>query len=227
MNYVILSFFFFLPFIGQAKPLALRNRNENNTQIISIKKMHQLAPKVPITTLVLASNAYIKAKQLGAVKKPILTVIDYTQPSSEKRLWVFDVNKRLLLFNTFVAHGQKSGGLYATHFSNTPQSKESSIGTYVTQNTYQGGKGYSLNLKGLETLSNSNAFNRRIVMHGAWYVTDEFVRSHGRAGRSWGCPAISPQLAKPIINTIKNGSVIFGYYPDKNYLDRSNFTHVA
>ncbi|MDG2403109.1 MAG: murein L,D-transpeptidase catalytic domain family protein, partial [Amylibacter sp.] len=130
-----------------------------------------------------------------------------------------------VLYNTYVAHGKNSGDLYATHFSNTPESRESSLGAYVTQNSYIGGKGLALNLKGLESGYNNNAFSRRVVIHGAWYVQPEFIQSHGRAGRSWGCPAVSTTIAKPIINTIKDGSMVFAYYPDKNYINHSHYAH--
>jgi hypothetical protein len=196
---------------------------DSNTEIADIKTLHQVAPSLKVTALNLAVSAYNHAYQLGTVKKPILTVIDYSLPSSKKRMWVFDVVHDKLLYKTYVAHGKNSGNLYAKNFSNIHQSKASSLGTYVTQNTYYGGKGFSLNLKGLEKNYNSNAFSRRVVVHGAWYVNPQFIQSHGRAGRSWGCPAVSPQLAKPLINTIKDGSILFAYYPDKNYITNSDF----
>jgi hypothetical protein len=102
-------------------------------------------------------------------------------------------------------------------------SKETSLGTYVTRDTYIGSKGYSLNLQGLEKGFNDNAYQRRVVIHGASYVEPEFIKQTGRAGRSWGCPSIAQTIAKPIINAIKGGSVVFAYYPDKNYLSHSNY----
>lgn len=188
-----------------------------------VEHLSQKAPTLDKKVLKFALRAYQKAKASGEVKKPILTVIDYSKPSKSQRLWVFDLNREKLLFNTHVAHGQNSGGGIPTHFSNTISSKESSIGTYVTKDTYIGSKGYSLNLKGLEEGFNSNAYTRRVVIHGAWYVAPGFIRTHGQAGRSWGCPAIAPDLAKPIINTLKNGSVIFAYYPDKRYIAKSHY----
>lgn len=190
-----------------------------------IKQLHHAAPNLSMAALTLAAKAYQHASEQGRVKKPILTVIDYSLPSSKKRMWVFDLDHDQLLYKTYVAHGRNSGDLYAKNFSNIPQSRASSLGTYVTQDTYYGGKGFSLNLKGLEPGYNNNAYSRRVVIHGAWYVQPEFIQSHGRAGRSWGCPAVSTKLAKPIINTIKNGSVVFAYYPDKNYISHSNYAH--
>lgn len=113
--------------------------------------------------------------------------------------------------------------VYSRAFSNRARSKASSLGTYLTMNSYSGGKGYSLNLQGLEPGYNDHAFSRRVVIHGAWYMSEKFIKSTGRAGRSWGCPAVGKSLAKPIINTIKNGSVVFAYYPDKNYLSHSKY----
>lgn len=191
----------------------------------NVELLHQAAPSLKIQALNLAVTAYKHAYEKGSVKKPVLTVIDYSLPSSQKRMWVFDITHDELLYKTYVAHGRNSGDLYAKSFSNLPQSRASSLGTYITQDTYVGGKGFSLNLQGLEPGFNSNAFDRRVVMHGAWYVQPEFIQSHGRAGRSWGCPAVDTKLAKPIINTIKNGSILFAYYPDKNYISHSSYTH--
>lgn len=181
------------------------------------------APALDKNVLKLALKAYNKAKAAGLAKKPILTVIDYSKPSSEQRMWVFDLAKDKLLFNTHVAHGKNSGGKVANHFSNRDSSKETSLGTFVTKDTYIGSNGYSLNLEGLEKGFNDNAYKRRVVVHGSSYMSPEFIKSHGQAGRSWGCPAVAHALAKPIINTIKNGSVLFAYYPDKNYLSASHY----
>lgn len=191
-----------------------------NTQT---KHLAQKAPKLNKKVLKLALAAYHKASYKGAVKKPVLTVIDYSLPSSKQRMWIFDVNHERLLYNTYVAHGQNSGMNIPHHFSNRLSSKETSLGTYVTRDTYFGSKGYSLNLDGLEKGFNDNAYNRRVVIHGAWYVEPDFIKRSGRAGRSWGCPSIAQTLAKPVINTIKGGSVVFAYYPDRNYLSHSSY----
>jgi hypothetical protein len=181
------------------------------------------APQLNKNVLKLALAAYQKANSKGAVKKPVLTVIDYSLPSSKQRMWVFDMSHEKLLYNTYVAHGRNSGVDTPHHFSNQPSSKETSLGTYVTRDTYVGSKGYSLNLQGLEKGFNDNAYSRRVVIHGAWYVEPDFIKRSGRAGRSWGCPSIAKTLAKPVINTIKGGSVVFAYYPDHNYLSHSNY----
>ncbi len=188
-----------------------------------VQHLSQKAPQLNKKVLKLALAAYQKASVKGAVKKPVLTVIDYSLPSSKQRMWIFDVRKERLLYNTYVAHGQNSGMTTPNHFSNQPSSKATSLGTFVTRDTYMGSKGYSLNLHGLEKGFNDNAYNRRVVIHGAWYVEPDFIKKAGRAGRSWGCPSIAQTLAKPVINTIKGGSVVFAYYPDRNYLSHTGY----
>lgn len=189
----------------------------------TMSHLSQKAPTLNKGVLKTALTAYQKAMEKGAVKKPVLTVIDYSLPSSKQRMWIFDLKKERLLYNTYVAHGRNSGLDVPRHFSNKPSSKATSLGTYVTRDTYYGSKGYSLNLQGLEKGINDNAYNRRVVMHGAWYVEPSFIKKAGRAGRSWGCPSIAKTLARPVINAIKGGSVIFAYYPDKKYLSHSGF----
>ena len=188
-----------------------------------VSHLSSKAPQLNRKVLTYALTAYVNASNKGAVKKPVLTVIDYSLPSSKQRMWVFDMNKEKLLYNTYVAHGQNSGMNVPTHFSNRSSSKETSLGTFVTKDTYIGSKGYSLNLQGLEKGFNDNAYSRRVVVHGAWYVEPSFIKHSGRAGRSWGCPSIARSLALPVINAIKGGSVIFAYYPDKNYFSHSHF----
>jgi hypothetical protein len=153
----------------------------------------------------------------------ILTVIDYSLPSNEKRLWVFDLDNKLLLFNTYVSHGIKSGALLSTYFSNKYNSKASSIGVYRTDSSYYGREGLSLKLQGLDRNFNDNASNRSVVMHGGWYVEEPFIKKYGRAGRSWGCPALPLALYQPIINTIKDNSLMVIYYPDDAWFDKSKF----
>lgn len=188
-----------------------------------LQHLSQRAPKLDKKVLKLALVAYKKASSKGSVKKQVLTVIDYSLPSSKQRMWIFDLRKEKLLYNTHVAHGMNSGMNTPHHFSNKTSSRATSLGTYITRDTYMGSKGLSLNLQGLERGFNDNAYNRRVVIHGAWYVEPDFIKKTGRAGRSWGCPSIAKTLAKPVINTIKNGSVVFAYYPDKYYLSHSGY----
>lgn len=153
--------------------------------------------------------------------KPILTLIDFSKPSTEKRLFVFDMEKKRLLYSSVVSHGRNSGENYATSFSNQNGSYKSSLGFFLTEHTYQGGNGYSLILNGLEKGINDKAKERAIVVHGAAYANPA-VASSGRLGRSLGCPALPTQMAKPIINTIKDGSVMFIYANNTNYLAQSD-----
>lgn len=149
----------------------------------------------------------------------LLTVIDYSLPSTEPRLWVLDLMKGKVLYRELVAHGKGSGDNYATRFSNQPNSLQSSLGLFRTGGTYDGGNGYSLKLEGLDQGVNDLAESRYVVMHGAWYVSEAQIRSQGRIGRSWGCPALSESMARPVIDTIKGGSFVFSYSGrDKSWL---------
>ena len=136
-------------------------------------------------------------------------------------MFVIDLKSQKLLFKTYVAHGMNSGKEMARFFSNTPESNKSSLGFYTTSDTYMGKHGYSLHLNGLEKGFNDKAFERDIVMHAADYVNESVIRSTGYAGRSWGCPAVPEKLSKPIIDQIKNGTCLFIYAPDRNYMHRS------
>lgn len=156
------------------------------------------------------------------VKKHILTVIDFSKPSNEKRLWVLNLDTQKVLFNDYVAHGRNSGDVFANTFSDKPNSYMSSIGFYLTDQTYQGKNGLSLRLDGLEEKYNQHARDRAIVMHGADYVSTDFIKKYGRLGRSFGCPSVSMEIYKDVIETICDGSLLFIYYPDKNYLQHSD-----
>ena len=172
----------------------------------------------------LALGAASCAVKSGAVQLPrTLTVIDYSKPSSEKRLWVYDLNTRELLYEEFVAHGQGSGANLATQFSNTPDSHQTSLGLFVTDDTYVGRNGYSLRLDGLDKGLNDRARERAIVMHGAPYVSPAFVKANGRLGRSHGCPAVSDGVARELINRVKGGGLVFAYYPDARFLKASKY----
>lgn len=167
-----------------------------------------LSPKV----LTAALDAVEAARARGvAGRDDLLTVIDYSLPSTRPRLWVLDLVQGKVLFHELVAHGRGSGDNHATRFSNLPNSHQSSLGLYLTTSTYNGGNGYSLKLRGLDAGVNDQAESRYIVMHGAWYVSAEHARTHGRIGRSWGCPALSQESAGPVIDTIRDGSFLFVY----------------
>ena len=151
----------------------------------------------------------------------IISIVDFTRPSSQKRLFVIDLNNYKILFNTYVAHGQGSGAEMATRFSNVPESFQSSLGFYKTSSTYIGKNGFSMKLEGLENGINDLAYERAIVMHGAPYVSEDMALSQGHIGRSWGCPAVPEKLNKPIIDKIKNGSCLFIFSENNNYLRKS------
>lgn len=172
----------------------------------------------------LAVRAVSCAVRSGAISlPPTLTVIDYSRPSVEPRLWVFDTRTGALLFKELVAHGRNTGENMATRFSDIPESRQSSIGLFVTDETYVGSNGYSLRMDGLEPGFNARARERAIVMHGAPYVDAALARTQGRIGRSWGCPALREAIARQVIDTIRGGGVIFSYYPDEQWLRTSRF----
>ncbi len=155
-------------------------------------------------------------------KKNILTIVDFSKASNEERLFIIDLDQQKLLEKSLVAHGRNSGDLNASDFSNTPESYKSSLGFYLTAETYLGKHGYSLRLDGLEKNINDNARDRAIVIHGADYVSERFVQQYGRLGRSFGCPALPQEKSKAIIDIIKNKSCLFVYYPSDTYAQQSN-----
>ncbi len=159
--------------------------------------------------------------------KSMLTIVDLSQPSSHKRLYVVDLQNKKLLFNTYVSHGRNSGDLMANRFSNANSSFQSSLGFYQTLNTYMGKHGLSLQLKGLEKGFNDNVYNRNIVLHGADYVCEDIIRKTGRLGRSQGCPAVPYAESKAIIQAVKGGSCLFVYSPNPDYLKQSAYLSSA
>ncbi|KUG07732.1 murein L,D-transpeptidase catalytic domain family protein [Solirubrum puertoriconensis] len=156
-----------------------------------------------------AMIGYYNLKSRGLAKNSVLTVIDFSRSSRQNRLWVIDLARTRLLYHTLVAHGKNTGADLARTFSNRPGSEMSSLGFYLTGQTYYGKHGLSLKLHGLDPKYNSNAASRAVVVHGADYVQPDFIRQHGRLGRSQGCPALPPQQSASIIKTIKNGSVMY------------------
>ncbi len=169
-----------------------------------------------------AMKGFDKLVKEGKVSnKRLLTVADFTKSSAQKRFFVIDVKNEKVLYHTWVAHGRGSGGEFANSFSNIPESYQSSLGFYVTSGTYNGKNGFSMRLEGLEAGINSNALNRAIVIHGAPYVSQGFINARGYIGRSHGCPALPENLNKPIIETIKDGSLLFIYSTKNNYTERS------
>ena len=164
----------------------------------------------------LALNGFYKLKEKGLIQKNILTLVDFSLSSNTKRLWVIDVEKNKVLFQTLVAHGRNTGEEFANDFSNQAESFKSSIGFYATGEIYNGKHGLSLRLDGLEKGLNDKARERQVVVHGADYVSESFIRQNKRLGRSQGCPAIPVEMNEKIINVIKDKSCLFIFHPSKN-----------
>jgi hypothetical protein len=176
-----------------------------------------------VLRLAVDSTSCALSRGVMARRPGTLTLIDYSRPSTEPRLWVIDLETGNVLFEELVAHGAGSGGNLATQFSNDPDSHQSSLGLFATEGTYVGKHGYSLRLNGLESGVNDRARERAIVMHGADYVNADIAASLGRLGRSWGCPALRPAIVRRVIDRIKDGNVVFAYYPDQAWLASSPF----
>lgn len=171
----------------------------------------------------MALDAASHAVARGEAEPRTLTVIDFSLPSTQKRLWVYDLASRALLFHEHVAHGRGSGANMATAFSNVPESNQSSLGLFRTGEAYIGKHGLSLRLDGLERGINDRARERAIVIHGADYVNAATARTQGRLGRSLGCPAVRPEISKPLINAVKDGGLLFAYYPEQSWLEASAY----
>ncbi len=189
-----------------------------------LDRLLEQAPDAPPQVVTLALEARDCAAELGAAPPASrLAVVDYSLPSTQRRLWLFDLQSKRLLHAEYVAHGRGSGGNFAHAFSNVEGSHQSSLGLFLTEDTYTGGNGYSLRLDGLEPGTNDQARDRLIVMHGASYVNPAQARRQGRLGRSFGCPALRPEVARAVIDDLKNHQLLFAYYPDPAWLARSPY----
>ncbi len=197
---------------------------KNTYSLKAIQSMLQhTEPHLPEAAIHKVLSILKCGQQTALGQKSLLTLIDYSLPSREKRLWVFDLNREKLLFHTYVSHGIRSGVFSSNYFSNQYNSKASSIGVYATNKPYYGRHGLSLKLSGLDASFNDNADGRAVVMHGGWYVDEAFIKKYGRAGRSWGCPAVPATLTQSIINTIKEDSILIAYYPSDRWFKQSKF----
>lgn len=183
----------------------------------------QAAPELNPQALKSALSAMQCAVSNGASPAQNLAVIDYSQPSTARRLWIFDLRKKTLVLRDLVAHGQKSGENFATQFSNNEGSHQSSLGLFRTQESYQGANGYSLRMDGLEPGINDSARERAIVIHPASYVNPLWSQTQGRIGRSQGCPAVRPQVARQVVDKLKDGQFMFAWYPDQRWLQSSAY----
>lgn len=182
-----------------------------------------IATNINPKVLELAINAYYNARKKGLDNKEILTIVDYSLPSTTKRMWVLNLREMRLMHYSFVTHGSGSGLLYARRFSNTPGSYKSSLGLFLTKQAYHGQVGYALRLQGLEPGFNDNVEQRGIVVHGAEYADKSFIQQYGRLGRSEGCFALPVSLYNNIIDTIEGGTLILAYYPDPQWLKLSHY----
>lgn len=193
-----------------------------STSFSSLYDSLQLGEKgLDRNTFEIALAGYNKLHSSGKIRNNKLSIVDFSQPSTKKRLFIIDLDSKKLLFNTLVAHGRNSGQVMATKFSNTNESLQSSLGFFVTAEKYMGKHGLSMRMDGMEK-SNNNARQRAVVVHGADYVSERFIKSTGYLGRSWGCPAVNPELNEPIINAIGNGSCLFIYSPQEDYVKQSS-----
>lgn len=188
-----------------------------------IQKIEKDNPQLSVAALLAGVRAYDQLRLQGKDKQQQLTIVNFSRPSNQKRLWVINMKNGNTEYFTYVAHGQNSGLNAAKHFSNRPNSHESSIGVYLTGKTYYGRDGHSMRLHGLDKGFNSNAFTRDIVMHPAWYVSKTFAEKYGRIGRTYGCFGISKAIAQKIISKIKDGTVMVAYYPSEKWLSSSKY----
>ncbi len=185
---------------------------------INVQKIQQQASELSPEALDLGLAAYQQARKKGLDQKKILTIVDYSLPSTKKRLWVIDLKNNKVLYNTWVAHGEQSGDNYATRFSNKNNSRQTSLGAYVTGEPFVGNLGYSMRLYGVTPGFDTNAYDRNIVVHGAWYVGESTIKQYGHLGYTWGCFGINPEVLHPIIQKIQHGTLLLAYYPDQKLL---------
>lgn len=191
---------------------------------LDAKKLERKAKNLNPVVLSIALDAYRNALKEGHVTKPYLAVIDFSKPASQKRMWIFDLQRNQKLYELHVTHGLNTGNKHkAFRFSNQVGSLQSSLGLFVTKNLYEGRQGYSLRLEGLEPGINDNAMRRGIVIHGADYASNDFLRKTGTLGRSWGCPAIDEELNAEVIELLEGGSVLFAFYPDHRWLASAEY----
>lgn len=233
-NKLITTSFFFLSFFSIDNAASKENKKDKNkvehlaklkdNADVMVRSVYQNLNTNQFVTpqyegFAEALKGYYRLKEQGMVKKEILTLIDFTLSSNTKRLWVINLATNTILFHSLVAHGKNTGEEFATKFSNKTSSLQSSLGFYTTGEVYTGKHGLSLKLDGLEKGVNCNARSRAVVIHGADYVSDFFIKDHKRLGRSQGCPALPNELALPIINTIKNQSILFIYHPSRKTVE--------
>lgn len=220
-KYVFYIILFLIPVLNKAGSENIPSVSDGKKEIYTELHLSEFGLSGEVYQLAL--TGYRKLEAAGQLANPgILTIVDFSQSSKNKRMYVIDIKERKLLFNTLVAHGRNTGEEYAQNFSNELGTLKSSLGFYVTKNQVMGKTvGLSLIIQGVEKGFNDNAISRQIIMHGADYATEEFIKKTGRLGRSYGCPSLPPDLIKPVIETIEKGTCLFIFNPDSNYLSHS------
>lgn len=213
------SLFMFIP--AYASPKLLHYTQHHS----SFYFIHQHCPTLSYTAIRTGIKAYQTAHQDGLDFQHLLTIVDFTRPSNQKRLCTINMQDDKVLFYSLVSHGRRSGLRYAYSFSNKLGSHKSSIGVYLTGKSYYGVFGYAMRIYGLDKGFNSNAAKRDIVVHSALYVNPKIAKRYHRVGTTWGCFAVEPHLVYRFVNTIRDGSLIVAYYPDKKWLKHSIFLH--
>ena len=216
---ILTAFLFFTSTVGSAEK---SNNKKYTLSLYHSLNLEEVGLKEDVFALALKGFSKLREKSL-VNEDSILTIIDYTKSSKEKRLYVIDLKNQELDFNSVVSHGRNSGYEFAKSFSNKFSSNKSSIGFYITGDTYRGSNGYSLKLNGIEKGFNDKALQRAIVMHGAPYANESIINQKGYLGRSLGCPAVPQNIHKQIIDKIKNGNALFIYYPQETYLNKSRW----
>lgn len=228
INILIVNFLIYLSGILSQPALHEEPVKDSLPEYLIIYNEFSASGEMPSSAVFeVALRGYQNLRKYNALGRNILAIADFSMPSTEKRLWVIDMDSRKVLFHEFVAHGRNSGDNYAGEFSNIPSSHMSSLGFYVTGETYTGKHGLSLYLDGKDKEFNDNARSRAIVMHGADYVSTDFIKQHGRLGRSFGCPALSMECYQTVIDSISKGSCLFIYYPDEHYLQKSSVLNMT
>jgi len=218
---IIYLIFILIPVINNARVTETVSEGIVNEDIYATVSLSETGLSRDIFNL--AIKGLKKLDSDGKLNNPnIVTIVDYSQSSNKKRLYVIDLKNKKLLFNTFVAHGRNTGEEYAKSFSNDEGSYKSSLGFYITEHPIIGSHtGFSLLIDGVEKGFNDHAVQRAIIIHAAEYATENFIKKYGRLGRSYGCPSLPPEMNKPIIDAIKGGTCLFLYNPNKDYISKS------
>lgn len=211
--------------VGNSNYTALKEMNQH-TFVDSLQRLYDAIElqkyELPFEAFKYGMTGYISLLREGKLNdKGLLTIIDFTKSSNLKRFYTIDLLNLAVKFHTYVSHGKNTGEAMAKSFSNTIHSNQSSLGFYVTAETYVGSKGYSLKLDGMEKGYNDKIRERAVVMHNADYVSEYWIKTYGRLGRSQGCPALPNEIGKKVIDTIKNRTAIFAYFNDDAYLNSS------